>query len=400
VESTISYTDLEISAGFSRGERWAFEAAARNYFAPVVNFTANLIHDRDRAVDLSQEAFFLACRAHGKVDPGRPLGPWLFQIARNLAYKDFNKRKKQMNVSLDKILEDTDGDGYMDGVEVESGYDPLKPAPGDKLIIQNDPVVAGELVENNLESDEENLGINLTEEFLSQLEEQKAEELKLLQEVSDNPLAVTDENILSQLQSASISNIDIEKIFEETFNSIDVVEEMDMMMEEDFVIMDEAEEDDEEKKKEIEKKQIEEYLVKVGFLLATNSPIELDESKELSTLAMSFVNDINSYVDMGNTKKLKEYKEQGTVIVDKLKEIEIPYVMKDLHIAGVSLFDYLINSVEEDNLTDRDDPMKMMVSLGRLQAVLGEFENLKTKTENLLEEYEINFVGMAEGLIE
>jgi len=28
---------------------------------------------------------------------------------------------------------DTDGDGYSDGVEVKSGYDPLKPAPGDKI---------------------------------------------------------------------------------------------------------------------------------------------------------------------------------------------------------------------------------------------------------------------------
>jgi len=28
---------------------------------------------------------------------------------------------------------DTDGDGYSDGVEVKSGYDPLKAAPGDKI---------------------------------------------------------------------------------------------------------------------------------------------------------------------------------------------------------------------------------------------------------------------------
>src|SRR6266704_2992979 len=28
---------------------------------------------------------------------------------------------------------DTDGDGYSDGVEVKSGYDPTKPAPGDKI---------------------------------------------------------------------------------------------------------------------------------------------------------------------------------------------------------------------------------------------------------------------------
>ena len=36
---------------------------------------------------------------------------------------------------MERILEkDTDGDGYGDGIEVESGYDPLKPAPGDKVI--------------------------------------------------------------------------------------------------------------------------------------------------------------------------------------------------------------------------------------------------------------------------
>src|SRR4030042_1404389 len=32
---------------------------------------------------------------------------------------------------------DTDGDGYTDGVEVKSGYDPLKPAPGDKIIVSD-----------------------------------------------------------------------------------------------------------------------------------------------------------------------------------------------------------------------------------------------------------------------
>ncbi len=101
-------SDLDISTGFQRGERWAFEAAARQYFAPIVNFVAHLLHDRDRAVDLTQEAFFLACRAHAKVDSTRSLGPWLFQIARNLAYKNYNQRKKEMNVSLDSIMEEND----------------------------------------------------------------------------------------------------------------------------------------------------------------------------------------------------------------------------------------------------------------------------------------------------
>lgn len=102
-----SYNDLELSSGFHKGERWAFEAAAKAYFLSIVNFIHHLLMDRDRAIDLAQEAFFLACRAHKKVDPNRPLSPWIFQIARNLAYKEYNKRKKNPNVSLDEMMEET-----------------------------------------------------------------------------------------------------------------------------------------------------------------------------------------------------------------------------------------------------------------------------------------------------
>lgn len=31
-------------------------------------------------------------------------------------------------------MADTDGDGYSDGAEIKSGYNPLKPAPGDQLL--------------------------------------------------------------------------------------------------------------------------------------------------------------------------------------------------------------------------------------------------------------------------
>ncbi|MDX9754687.1 MAG: RNA polymerase sigma factor [bacterium] len=97
----------EIDLGFQRGERWAFEAAAREYFAYLVNFITQLLGDRDRALELAQEAFFLACRAHKQLDPRQGLTPWLFQIARNLAYKEFNRRKKHNAVSLEETMEKT-----------------------------------------------------------------------------------------------------------------------------------------------------------------------------------------------------------------------------------------------------------------------------------------------------
>ncbi len=107
VELSQSQRQREISEGFHRGERWAFDAVAREYFAYIVNFITTLLRDRDRALELAQEAFFLACRAHQKLDPKRDVAPWMFQIARNLAYKEYNKRQNQLNISLDDTMEDS-----------------------------------------------------------------------------------------------------------------------------------------------------------------------------------------------------------------------------------------------------------------------------------------------------
>lgn len=106
------YIDLEkeqekrrVAEGFHRGERWAFEAVARDNFAYITNFVAHLLKDRDRGLELAQEAFFLACRSHKRFDPKRDLVPWLFQIARNLAYKEYNRKKGNKEVSLQETME-------------------------------------------------------------------------------------------------------------------------------------------------------------------------------------------------------------------------------------------------------------------------------------------------------
>ncbi len=145
---TADINQQEIGTGFQRGERWAFEAAARLYFTPVVNFIAHLLRDQDKSVDLAQEAFFLACRAHKKFDPERPLLPWLYQIARNLAYKEYNRRKKQALVSLDDEMESiqipaTNAPNPRGSagnrelmVRIEKAIDRLKPKYKDVLILR------------------------------------------------------------------------------------------------------------------------------------------------------------------------------------------------------------------------------------------------------------------------
>lgn len=109
METTDRIRELEIARGFQHGESWAFEAAARAYFKPMVHFVCHLTHHQEeRAVDLVQEAFYLACRAHKNVDPHRSLAPWLFQIVRNLAYKEHDRLKKRREISLDNPTPDSE----------------------------------------------------------------------------------------------------------------------------------------------------------------------------------------------------------------------------------------------------------------------------------------------------
>ena len=56
---------------------------------------------------VAQESFFLACRAHRQYNPSKDLVPWLFQIARNIAYKEYNVRKSGNTVSLDETMQDS-----------------------------------------------------------------------------------------------------------------------------------------------------------------------------------------------------------------------------------------------------------------------------------------------------
>lgn len=224
---------------------------------------------------------------------------------------------EEVSYGTDPNNADTDNDGYTDGVEVSSGYDPLKPAPGDKLVVDSAPMVAGVAYEVVDEGTTDNSGENenLTEKFLSQLEQQKSTEVETLQELSKNPSSVGNQATIDQLQSVSITNDDIEKIINETTNNVDVIDELEMIPEEELNILPEVKEKNEEQRKETEKKQIEEYLAMVGFVLAANSPIALDKSMDLSTLATSFVSDVSGYIDMGNQDKLRQYKEQGKIIL-------------------------------------------------------------------------------------
>lgn len=298
---------------------------------------------------------------------------------------------EEASLGTDAYNPDSDKDGYNDGVEVASGYDPLKPAPGDKLVNETvsatEVSVAGESVA--AESDE-----NLTEKFLTELEQQKSEEISLLQNLTEDPSLLEDEDTLGRLEEISLTNDEIESIFAGDFSSTEATEELELISEEEFNILPEVKEKDDDQKKEEEKEQIEKYVASVAFLMATYSPFETTGNEELSSLGISLVMDMVGYIDMGNEDKLSQYREKAQIILEKMKEVEVPYVMKDAHILGASLFNYLLANVDEEDFANDDDPVEMMMALGKLQSVLIEFQNLQTQLEEIMEEYGISAISL------
>ena len=113
----------------------------------------------------------------------------------------------------DPDVADTDGDGYSDGVEIEGGFDPLKPAPGDR--VTPDEVNVLEVSDAAL-----NLGgVNLTEkasEELAAMVSEKEEGSEITSEdlntVMANVMAAGQEDIV--LPEIDTKNLKIKKLSE------------------------------------------------------------------------------------------------------------------------------------------------------------------------------------------
>ncbi len=315
---------------------------------------------------------------------------------------------EEVALGTDPNNPDTDGDGYEDGVEVESGYDPLKPAPGDKIIQENqeEPEVRGESDEQSQDEDkkeeEEEEGKasdqkkeeeNLTQELLERFQNQKGEEIEYLKEISSNPDFLNEEENMEKARDISITEQDLEGLLSGLSGETQISRDMEYFEEEELNILDKPEGGEERVKKK-ERKQLQEYLVSVLYIAAANKPFELSEKENLSEDGVDFVKEANDYIQQGNTEKLSEFRERAERTLKALKKVEVPYVVKELHIEGISLMRYLLESVDEEKLSSKEDPVAMAMYLGKFQSALAEFDSLRMEMEEILTEYELNTIEL------
>lgn len=92
--ATIQRVDPEVLERFRQGDDAALKVVYEQFHGPVFAISMSIVRDRGLAADATQQTFVSAWRAADTYDPGQPLAPWIYAIARRKAIDIYRKRKR------------------------------------------------------------------------------------------------------------------------------------------------------------------------------------------------------------------------------------------------------------------------------------------------------------------
>ncbi len=257
---------------------------------------------------------------------------------------------------------DTDGDGYADGVEVKSGYDPLRPAPGDKLF-------AGTSKSENQSTslDEENLTQKFSEEVASIITEKGSAGEEITLEDLDQRLQkiLSGDNADLSLPPIDLKGLRIKNPVSESLSA--------------------------EEKKAKEKEQAVKYLTAMAYILAQNSPQQFSNENELTHSAQLLSGQVTNFFATGTGEVLGALSENGRNVLEQSKEVEVPHHLLPLHIKAIQLAEYSI-ALEKEAKPNPADPIAQIESMVKIQSLIGAYISYANELQTKLAEYDVSTV--------
>ncbi|OGI25085.1 MAG: hypothetical protein A3J76_02530 [Candidatus Moranbacteria bacterium RBG_13_45_13] len=304
---------------------------------------------------------------------------------------------------------DTDGDGYSDGKEVESGYNPLKPAPGDKIVFGSELDSQNKEEKTDLEnqnlaqtllsgtgSDISGLGIeDLTDETFSDLTSDPQnpnltnEMLGQLMQLSKEKASGSEEF----LSNPTFSSEDYAQIAQQSLESTAAEKELPEIKDSEIKILPPVDDKnlEPEKVKEKQKEEIEKYLASIAYVAALNSPFAITDTNQFQGAVSAEGTNLLSALTKGDQAKIDAYAEKAEKSVDQIKQIEVPYILKDFHKAALSLAIYTAD-MKDNVVISPSDPMKGLVALGSLQKIMEAATKLQDEFKSVLDQYGIEAI--------
>ena len=250
--------------------------------------------------------------------------------------------------ATDPFSKDSDGDGYSDGIEIRGGYDPLKKAPGDRIVIGG---ASDELtpISGGIVSKE-----NLTKKV-------SAEVARLVQEKG-----MEDANIsLSDMDSAIGAAIggESEELILPTVSSDEIRVRVLSKKEKKLSA-------DERKKKE--EQYIVDYLTSMAYIMANNSPSTFQTEDQLKSISQDVTTQVSNSLVLGNFSYINDISKNGERILEQIRDVEVPESMVETHLKALRMAKYGVILKNELVATQNnaDDPLQNIATLSKLQGFM------------------------------
>lgn len=96
----------EVGVRFRSGDLEALGEVFDQFSGPVTSVVRSIIRDQAQVDDAVQETFLRAWRGAASFDPARPLGPWLFTIARRTAIDQVRREGRPNRSNHDELSGD------------------------------------------------------------------------------------------------------------------------------------------------------------------------------------------------------------------------------------------------------------------------------------------------------
>lgn len=249
---------------------------------------------------------------------------------------------------------DTDSDGYTDGTEIKSGYNPLKPAPGDKLVTEQNGSSIDQTSSTTKPSDTQTATkTNLTEELSAKVADTFKDKASQNQELSLDELRNTIQETLNEKVTAdSLPEIDKSsiKVKKQKYSQLSE-EERAAKLKEDAL----------------------EYATAVGYILVNNSPVPIHSEDDPQKL-YSFVDSQAPSLLIGNNASLlSDLGEKSDSILEQLNGITVPENMIDTHVKALGIMQYASSLQKDFHPNNTADPLANIVVLSKTRGLLNLF---------------------------
>jgi len=259
---------------------------------------------------------------------------------------------------------DTDGDGYLDGEEVDSGRNPLVKAPGDKLSFY--PLPLGEKYNITKKVLNEEVIDSMLDSYISQKGEYITDHSEIYS--PETYSASTKESTIQEISKRALADsypILIEKAEQ-------AISEMPEIF--DINIADEDINISENNSPEA----IKLYLFQAYSFL--NSDTFFLQEQSFQALIAAFQND--------DFSKLNELIKVNDEKIEKIKQIIVPSSWKEIHKQGLGLT-LLIRNIYVSFRDIQNDPLKAYTALEKMENFSDNWNDLMEKALKLAEEQDI-----------